>query len=231
MPQACLSIKLGDGSSLKTVALSSSPPVRMLAMKTSPTPIVIAVFAVGLGAAGPIDPQAGMMLKFTSNSQANICSDNAIAAAEGRMAPAHAVRSCTQAIEYEALSPYERAATLNNRGVVRMGMIDEAPLAIGDFEAAARIEPDLGESYVNRGSALMRESRFAEAVAEFERGLTLKLKEPWRAYYNRGIAREALGDIPGAYADHRKALELRPGWSLATRELTRFAVRRRPAAR
>ena len=188
-------------------------------------PLVVAVFAVGLGAAGPIASDANAMLTLNRTSQVNVCSDNAIAAADGRMAPAYAVRSCTQALEYEALTPHETAATLNNRGVVRMGMLDEAPLAIGDFDAAVRAEPDLGESYVNRGSVMLHDGRHAEAIAEFDRGLALTLKEPWRAYYNRAIAREILGDIPGAYADFRKALELKPDWPLAVEQLGRFRVR------
>lgn len=197
-------------------------------MITKLAPFLIPLLAVGLGAAGPLDPKSGMVLNLGGNSQANVCSDNAVAAAEGRMAPAYAVRSCTQALEYEPLTDYETAATLNNRGVVRLGMLDEAPFAIDDFNEAVRIEPELGESYVNRGSVLMRENRLRDALAEFERGLALKLKEPWRAYYNRAIAREGLGDIPGAYADYRKALELRPAWEPAMQELARFTVRRAP---
>jgi tetratricopeptide (TPR) repeat protein len=195
--------------------------------------LLLPLAAVGLGGAGPPGTAAGPLaannarLVIMGNSQARACSDHAVKVSEGKMSPNFAVETCTEALNVENLTPYETAATHNNRGVVRMGMLDEAAFAIEDFDAAARIEPELGESYVNRGSVLMREDRFADAIVELDRGIALGLKEPWKAYFNRAVSKEAVGDVPGAYADYHRALETKPEWPPAMQELARFTVRRR----
>ena len=45
-----------------------------------------------------------------------------------------------------------------------------------------------------------------------------------RGLYNRAVAREALGDVKGAYADLKRAVELDPGFEAAKLELTRYQV-------
>ncbi len=48
---------------------------------------------------------------------------------------------------------------------------------------------------------------------------------PEKAYYNRGIANEQLGDLKAAYADYSKALEINPNWAVAKSEVARFTAR------
>jgi len=47
-----------------------------------------------------------------------------------------------------------------------------------------------------------------------------------KAYFNRALAREAAGDVKGAYLDYVKALQLKPEWAPAVKELARFEVRK-----
>ena len=56
------------------------------------------------------------------------------------------------------------------------------------------------------------------------RAIELDTNDLFAAYYNRAIARENTGDVPGAYYDFQRSLELKPGWDLAQRQLSRFEV-------
>ncbi|MBI1682428.1 tetratricopeptide repeat protein [Caulobacter hibisci] len=133
------------------------------------------------------------------------------------------MRLCTSALEVEALKSGDRARTLVNRGVIQLRRKAYVE-ARDDFDAAGRIDPKLGEAYVNRGAAFVAEERFVEGLAEIDRGLALGVVSPERAFYNRGLAHENLGDLPAAYRDYRRASELDPDWAAPKEELARFSI-------
>jgi tetratricopeptide (TPR) repeat protein len=164
---------------------------------------------------------------ISGNAQAQLCSSHAKLVADGKMSPAFAVETCTEALEIETLSVRDMAATHNNRGVVLLGMAGEVPTAQQDFVQASKILPQLGESYVNLGAALVSQRRYADAITEIEKGMALGVEEPWKAHFNRAVARENLGNVAGAYEDFKMAAELRPNWEPPTTELARFQVTRR----
>lgn len=189
--------------------------------------MVLPVLAVGLCAASaPLDASKPTFM-VARNSLTEACSEHAKLAGEGKMAPSFAIDTCTAAIQEEAITPKDLATNLNNRGVVQLTMMGAIEDARIDFEEAAKLDPSVGESYANRGAALVSEERYEEGIAEIEKGMAMGLREPWKAYFNRAIARERMNDIRGAYEDYSKALELRPGWALAQNELSRFTVRGR----
>jgi tetratricopeptide (TPR) repeat protein len=181
---------------------------------------------IGLAAAAPVtlSPNAFVL---ESAGPAQLCADHARLAADGKMTAADAVATCDRAVEDSALSARDLAASHNNRGVVRLTMPDRLADARADFEAAATIQPLLGETYVNHAAVLIQEKRYAEAVADLGRGLELGVSEPWKAYYNRAVAREAMDQLQGAYEDYKKAAELKPDWDLPKADLARFTIRRR----
>ena len=72
--------------------------------------------------------------------------------------------------------------------------------------------------------------RYKEALVDINKGIALGAKRPHIAYYDRAIADEALGDIRGAYEDYKKAVELEPDFALATEQLPRFKVVRKPTS-
>lgn len=156
-------------------------------------------------------------------SPAQACAADARRMADGEMGMIEAIAPCTIAIETEPLTHRDLASTYVNRGVIQLIAGDDND-AEGDLNKAAELEPTLGEAYVNRGSLMIRRNRYAEAVAEIDRGLGLGAKEPERAYYNRGLALEMLGNVRGAYESFRKAAELKPGWPPAKDALARFSV-------
>ena len=154
------------------------------------------------------------------------CSDSARAVANRGAPRSDALKSCDLALTDEVLSPHEAAATHVNRGVLYLAAAKYQD-AWRDFDEASRIEPNLGEAYVNRGAALIGEGRDGEGIADINRGLDLNASEPEKAYFNRAVAEERQSDLKGAYYDYQKALEIKPGWATAQTELARFHVSQR----
>ena len=163
--------------------------------------------------------QASAGVLVLGNSLAASCSKAAIAGA----VDTRALQTCDRALSEEGLAGRTLSGTLVNRGVIAMRRGDLRS-ALSDFETAAQQDPQLGEAFVNRGSVHIVEGRFREGVEDTDRGLTLGLAQPERAYFNRGMAREWLEDERGAYLDYRKAAELNPKWRLPQEQLARFTV-------
>jgi tetratricopeptide (TPR) repeat protein len=134
--------------------------------------------------------------------------------------------SCTDALDREMLNSRDRAGTLVNRGVLKMRRLDWAG-ATKDFDEAARIKPDMGEAYVNRGAVLIGEHRYADSLPDLNKGLKLGVEEPAKVYFNRALAYEGLDDAKSAYFDYQKAVELSPDWDAPKNELVRFHVQRK----
>ncbi len=82
----------------------------------------------------------------------------------------------------------------------------------------------LGEGYVDRGATLIVLKRYEDALADINKGIGIGAKRPEIAYYDRAIVDEALGDVRGAYLDYRKAVDIAPGFTLASEQLARFRV-------
>ena len=131
--------------------------------------------------------------------------------------------TCTRAIQEETMTRANRAATYVNRGVIRMreGNYEDA---LSDYGRATDIQPELGAAYLNEGAAHIYRKNFDLALSPLNRAIELESADIFAAYYNRAIARENTGDVAGAYTDFQKALELKPGWDLAERQLNRFTV-------
>ncbi len=151
------------------------------------------------------------------------CSRSAEAVSMSAPPAYEAVHICTRAIEDDLLNPHDLAGTYVNRGILYLAdrQFDNA---IKDFDTAANVLPSLGETYANRGAALVGVGRDAEGIADIDRGLALGASEPEKSYYNRAIAKERTGDVTGAYYDYLKASELKPDWDAPKTELSRFTV-------
>ncbi|PTS89072.1 MULTISPECIES: tetratricopeptide repeat protein [unclassified Caulobacter] len=164
---------------------------------------------------------AGASTLILGGGAAKDCSQAAI---DGRNDP-KSVLTCTTALETENLNFRDRARTYVNRGVLQMRRRD-FPTARADFDAAARIDPELGEAWVNRGATYVGEQRYSEGLTEIDKGLALGVKDPEKAWFNRAMANEGLGDLQAAYRDYGRAAELNPVWDAPKKELARFSVKR-----
>lgn len=181
-------------------------------MKT--TPVILSGLLMALAAAS----SAGASVLVLGEGLAPACSKAAFRGKADRAS----VETCTRALN-EALATRDRAGTLVNRGVMLMrGKAYND--AARDFEDAIRLSPELGEAFVNRGVLRMADRDYAGALAQIDRGIQLGVDEPAKAYYNRAIAQEGLGDARAAWLDYRKAQSLDPEWDAPAKQLVRFKV-------
>jgi tetratricopeptide (TPR) repeat protein len=138
------------------------------------------------------------------------------------------LRVCNEAME-TADNTELRADLLVNRSFIRLRMMDY-PGTVADAEASLLLAPDLAEAHLNRGAGLIGLGRYREALPSLEKAVALSGADKLElAYFNRGIVRENLGDVRGAYLDYKKAAELDPKFSRAHEQLTRFNVTVGPA--
>lgn len=184
---------------------------------------------VALAAASPFaevalaqrtDPSAVTVLGRDPNARR--CSDQVL---RGNTSD-ETVGFCNEALGYRHLTQAAEVVLRINRGVTHMRR-QENEQALADFDAVIAIQPRHAEAQVNRGAALLQLRRYGPAIASFTEALGLGVQEPYKAYFNRGAAREALGDYRGAYEDYNTALEIYPDWGPANLELQRFARQRR----
>jgi len=134
-------------------------------------------------------------------------------------------KKCSEAILSGSLDRKNLAATLINRGIIRMrrGNFVES---LEDYARAEALTPDVGALHLNKGAALIGTGQYAEALASLEKSLALETQDPEAAYYNIGVAHERLGQVEPAYRNYQTALELKPNWSLPSNALERFTILR-----
>lgn len=136
-----------------------------------------------------------------------------------------ALAICTEALGYNLNAPFDRVATLVNRGIVRMYRRDYDG-ALADYDRALAERPTHPEAMLNKGIVVLRApGRAEEARGLFDAALAAKTSKPELAYLARGIAHEQLGNIQAAYRDYVQAAALQPDWQLARQELKRFRPR------
>ncbi|KAF0106057.1 MAG: TPR domain-containing protein, partial [Hyphomonadaceae bacterium] len=128
---------------------------------------------------------------------------------------------CTQALEARDLIQRDQAATLVNRGIMRLRNGDYS-LATADFNSAIQIVPGLGEAYVNRGAVLIKLGQYEASLVDLNKGIELGVEEPAKAYFNRALAYEGLDNLRAAYFDYRRASEINPEWQEPKTQLVRF---------
>jgi tetratricopeptide (TPR) repeat protein len=173
--------------------------------------IAVAALAVATAAEGAVTVLGGGL--------AEVCST---AALDGKT-DTKFEDACTLALDTEFLPLRDRAGTYINRGVFKLRRASYTDAA-SDFSQAARLQPEMGEAYVNRGAAFIGQKRYSESLPDLNRAIELGVSEPAKAYYNRAIAYEAMDDVKAAYFDYRKAVEIDPAWPAPREQLTRFTV-------
>jgi tetratricopeptide (TPR) repeat protein len=165
---------------------------------------------------------AGAAVSVFGNGQAEHCYKAALA---GKADP-DSLHICDIALANDDLLPADRGGTLINRGVMRLRR-GELAAAQTDLEAGVTLNPDAGDGWLDRGAVQVALHRYAAGLEDINKAIHLGVTEPEKAYYNRAIAEEGVGDETAAYYDYQQALSLKPGWALPQKELTRFTVTRR----
>lgn len=152
--------------------------------------------------------------------------DGCAAAAASGAADDLALSACDRALALENTSRPNLIATRINRGTIHLRR-REGEAALADFDAVIALDPRNADAHLNRGAALVLTRQPALAVAAITQALSLGVRAPHKAYFNRAAARESLGDVRGAYEDYSTALSIQPDWGAAEAELARFARVRR----
>ena len=152
--------------------------------------------------------------------------ERCFSAARGARPDDAAIRDCDEALTRSNISNHDRINTTVNRGVLHLQR-REGEAALADFDAVIALDSHNAEAHLNRGAALVLLHRPGLAVAAITTALSYGVSAPHKAYFNRAAAREAMGDIRGAYEDYNTALTIRPDWGDAEAELARFARGRR----
>jgi tetratricopeptide (TPR) repeat protein len=121
--------------------------------------------------------QANAYVQVVGNGKAHDC----FIAAKSGVNPDAGITLCTEALNEEYLSAHDRAGTLINRGVMESarGRINDA---MADYESSITVDPTLGDAYVNRGAALISMKRYSEALADFNKGISLGMSYPHLGY-------------------------------------------------
>jgi tetratricopeptide (TPR) repeat protein len=142
--------------------------------------------------------------------------------AEQRVQRPDALATCTRALQ-EPLDLEDRAATLVNRGVIRM-IHGDLGGAEADLDAAITLQPKLSDAWLNKGFLRLRSGDGSAALPLVEKAMQLRARRPALAYFARGIAHEQAGNVRAAYDDLSRARELEPGWSMPQQALARYQV-------
>ena len=117
--------------------------------------------------------------------------------------------ACDLAIERQALSPPERAATYSNRGILRLRNGDLKD-ALADHNRAIKLAPTLSSIYINRAKALTHAKRYDEAFDDLARAIEIGEPNLGVAHYNRALLFHTLGDTASARQEAETAVQLAP---------------------
>jgi tetratricopeptide (TPR) repeat protein len=142
-----------------------------------------------------------------------------------RWARAHysSLNSCDEALAADDLPLRDRQRTWVNRAVINLHL-GEAEIALRDLDQAVELGFDSPEIAMNQSAALIRLSRYEEAIEAATLALDTGLRDVEKAYFNRAVAYERVGRIAEAYDDFRAASEAAPTWVAAQEQLERFRV-------
>jgi tetratricopeptide (TPR) repeat protein len=105
------------------------------------------------------------------------------------------------------------AETHRNLGIAltQAGEIQEA---IGEFNLALQIKPDMADAHCHLGVVLQREGKLDEAIGHYEEALRVN-PDYAEAHYNLGTALVRLDRVPEAIAQWEEALRIRPDYAEA----------------
>jgi tetratricopeptide (TPR) repeat protein len=142
-----------------------------------------------------------------------------------------ALTDLDRALEREAASPLLRAADQVERARVLL-CLDRNAEVMEATQEALRLTEDNAEAWQVRAEALLRQKRYAEAIAALDRCATLGVVS-FRLFRDRGIAHTKCGEPLAAIDDYSQALRIRAdadlfqrrGWAYLLANAPRLARR------
>jgi tetratricopeptide (TPR) repeat protein len=125
-----------------------------------------------------------------------------------------ALAGFTRAIEMRVLPAAEQAHALLQRGLV-LDSQQRLKDALGDYDAALRLQPRLAVALNNRANIYRRQGRYDEARRDYRAALTAGNPGPQYSWFGLGRIAEARHDSTAARAYYRRALAVDPGYAAA----------------
>lgn len=119
-----------------------------------------------------------------------------------------AIAACTSRIKSGKFSGIEQAKNYYNRGY-EYDEKSDYDLAISDYTAALKINPNYTRAFFNRGLAFVHKGDYDRGIADYDQAIRLNPKDP-EVFNNRGNAYDEKGDYDLAIADHSQAIKLDP---------------------
>ena len=116
-----------------------------------------------------------------------------------------AVQAYTQAIETNP----DFAVAFYSRGQVKRTIKDYQG-ATADFNEALRLKPDYPEVLYYRGMVAYRMANYTGCISDLNRAIETLPQPEALAYFYRGMAREQLNDLKGAFSDFSNAIAIKP---------------------
>jgi len=151
-------------------------------------------------------------------SNAEKCYRHAVDSEFNQRHDRQALFHCNKALRFDTLTAENKARTYINRGVLlkNMAMLKRAG---GDFRRAHLLRRRSADIQVNLGNLAYLRGDFDRALQQYDRALAWNISDPYKAYLNRGLAFERLGDIDAARNSYQQALIENPQLDIAREQL------------
>lgn len=127
----------------------------------------------------------------------------------GEATPDQTIKGCNAVIRWAREAARDTGTAFYNRGLA-LAAKGEIDRAIGDYDQAIRLRPDLADAYNNRGLAWRLKGDPARALQDFDAALRLNPGD-LDTLYNRGLAFSDLKQYERALAEFGGLLQRRPG--------------------
>ncbi|MEM7359731.1 MAG: tetratricopeptide repeat protein [Pseudomonadota bacterium] len=163
---------------------------------------------------------ADSMQVIGGNSYATECFASSNAASLTGSASARDIQSCDRAISHGGLRKRDLMATYVNRGII-FAALNNYDKAQADYERAMKMSRNVAEAYINRGNLWFMRKDFKQAIKDYDKSLKLKVKKPYVALLNKGMANETLGNLHAARRNYKEAMKYVKEWPLAQAKLDR----------
>jgi tetratricopeptide (TPR) repeat protein len=135
------------------------------------------------------------------------------------------LEACDHALDLNALSRRDRAATHLNRGIIHSAR-GNLNAAMADYLQAREIRPGMPESYVGEGNVRFLMGEFSAALDAYDMALELGLTSRHAAHFNRGLTFEQMGRWDDAEAAYGEASAIAPNWDSPRAHIERVQQRR-----
>lgn len=133
--------------------------------------------------------------------------------ADASFGPDQAIQHCTVIIDDPSEQNQDQFVAHLNRARAYFAK-RQWDHSLSDYDAAARLFPDIAATYNERGTARDRKGDVAQAISDFSTAIRLE-PDNARAYGNRGLAHFRNAALDLALADFNEAIRLDPTYSVA----------------